>query len=94
MRTTEFEKQVATARAAGEHVLKDDEVFLGYPTLRRHGIEYTRVHLRRLIVRGLFPAPVLLSPNRIAWRRSDLIAWMAARPTAPMPKDAKPEAAA
>jgi predicted DNA-binding transcriptional regulator AlpA len=59
------------------------EVFVAYPELAEHGINYSRVHLRRLITRGLFPSAVMLSPNRIAWRLSDLDRWKASRPTAP-----------
>ncbi len=42
-------------------------IFVPYPELKNHGIKYTRVHLNRLIARGLFPSPVQLTPNRIAW---------------------------
>jgi prophage regulatory protein len=43
-----------------------------------------RVPLSRATVwtlrrRGTFPKPIQISPNRIAWRASDLDAWIAAR---------------
>lgn len=63
----------------------EDEIFVPYKSLKpEHGIEYSRVHLRRMIDRQLFPVPVLLSPNRVAWRLSDLGAWKASRPVAPV----------
>ena len=46
--------------------------FLDYRELRPRGITHTRVHLKRLIKAKLFPAPVWLSPNRCAWRLSDI----------------------
>jgi hypothetical protein len=45
-----------------------------------------------LILKKLFPAPVQLSANRIAWRMSDLARWMRDRPAAPTPRDAAWEA--
>jgi hypothetical protein len=47
-------------------------LFLDYRELRPRGIPHTRVHLKRLIKAKLFPAPVWLSPNRCAWRLSDI----------------------
>ena len=61
-------------------------IFISYCDLRVLGIPYTRVHLNRLIHKGLFPPPVRLSPNRIAWRMSDLLAWQMSRPCAREPR--------
>jgi prophage regulatory protein len=33
----------------------------------------------RLRKRGLFPAPVRLSPGRVGWRKSDIDRWLAER---------------
>ena len=55
--------------------------YVSYPDLKKFGIGYCRVHLRRLIDRGEFPAPVKLSKNRIAWRYADVVVWMASRET-------------
>lgn len=61
-------------------VPNEEDVFVSYAGLKDQiGTQYSRVHLRRLIARGLFPRPVHLSPNRIAWRRSELRAWKATR---------------
>lgn len=38
--------------------------------------------LYRLMDEGLFPRPVRLSVNRVAWRASDVSAWIDTRPTA------------
>ena len=59
-----------------------DERFVAYQQLPEHGIpKYSRVHLRRLMARGLFPRAVYLTPNRCAWRLSDLVQWKASRLT-------------
>jgi predicted DNA-binding transcriptional regulator AlpA len=56
------------------------ERFVTYPDLTQHGIpKYSRVHLRRLMARGLFPQACYLSPNRVAWRISELNAWKSSR---------------
>jgi prophage regulatory protein len=44
------------------------------------GIGYSRDHLRRKVKAGEFPAPVALSDRRIAWRESEVDAWLASRP--------------
>jgi predicted DNA-binding transcriptional regulator AlpA len=36
--------------------------------------------LRKLVKRGLFPAPRQVSDNRIAWRLGDIIEWKRQRP--------------
>ncbi len=88
MRTANFTEHLAhiKARPAEQRRSADDEVFITYDQLPDYGIpKYSRVHIRRLMARGLFPLPVMLSPNRIAWRQSDLAAWKASRPVAPLP---------
>ena len=47
------------------------DVFITYDQLLDHGVPYTRVHLNRLMRKGLFPVAVQLSPNRIAWRLAE-----------------------
>ena len=90
MRTAEFREHLADIKAPPAALTSsaDDEVFITYHQLPDHGVpNYSRVHTRRLIARGLFPRPVMLSPNRIAWRKSDVTAWKASRPRAPLPVD-------
>jgi prophage regulatory protein len=52
---------------------------LSFPELKLRGIPYTRAHVRRLVGAGEFPAPVQLSPHRIAWVESEVDAWLKAR---------------
>ena len=82
MRAAKFEEKILSIAVPNQGATRspETEIFVAYGTLRQHGIVYTRVHLRRLISRGLFPTPVYLSPNRIAWRLSDLAIWKATRP--------------
>lgn len=89
MRIEEFKQLATTSRKPPEPQahLPEPGIFVPYGALRSRGIPYTRVHLRRLIVRGLFPTPVQISANRIAWRADDLANWAASRPAAPI----KPE---
>lgn len=63
------------------------ERFVSFAELENFGVRYCRLHVRRLVGKGEFPAPVRLSANRIGWRVSDLEKWMASRPTA-YPADA------
>jgi hypothetical protein len=91
MRIAKFREHLAEKKAptAGLPWSTDNEVFITYDQLPANGVpNYSRVHTRRLIGRGLFPRPVMLSPNRIAWRKSDVEAWKASRPNAPLPSDA------
>jgi predicted DNA-binding transcriptional regulator AlpA len=57
-----------------------DDVFICYadlgPTI---GVQYSRIHIRRLMRKGEFPSSFKLSANRIGWRLSDLRKWQASR---------------
>jgi hypothetical protein len=46
------------------------------------GKPYSRKHLGDLMRRGLWPKAIQVSPNRIAWRLSDLTRHAATRPIA------------
>src|SRR5262249_24359019 len=82
--TAQFKEHFASAAPEQAEPPLDD-VFIPFRRLPDHGVAYSRAHLRRLIAGGLFPRPVMLSPNRIAWRRSDVLAWKASRMHAPLP---------
>jgi prophage regulatory protein len=43
------------------------------------GIPYCREQVRRKAKAGEFPAPINLSPQRIAWIESEVDAWVAER---------------
>ena len=49
--------------------------------LGRRSDRSSRIYLWRLQRRGAFPAALQVSPNKIAWRRSSVLLWLAARPT-------------
>jgi predicted DNA-binding transcriptional regulator AlpA len=85
MRVNDFTRLVEEANRTHTPPADEDR-FVSYGELAAHGIVYTRVHLRRLVLKRLFPAPVQMSANRIAWRMSDLAIWKASRPAAPTPK--------
>ena len=84
MRAEEFQRRLMHRGVppAAQTRSPESEIFVGYDQLRDHGVPYSRVHLRRLIEQGHFPRPHILSPNRIAWRISDLAVWKASRPHA------------
>ena len=81
MRIDEFKKNASMAfvGVGAQPVCPEDDKFVPFWQLSEHGIYFTRVHLRRLIESGLFPGPVMLSPNRVAWRLSDLAVWKKSR---------------
>ena len=45
-------------------------------------IPLSRPQVWRLRSAGQFPQPIRLSPNRIAWKSSDVLRWIESRPTA------------
>ena len=61
------------------------ERYVGYEELDPYypgGRKPTRKHLLDLMKRGLFPASYQISPNRTAWKLSELVAHAAALPVA------------
>ena len=42
----------------------------------RKGIDYSRVHLSRLMAAGKFPQKIKLSGGRIAWLESEIDNWI------------------
>jgi predicted DNA-binding transcriptional regulator AlpA len=58
-----------------------DKLLLGYADLQACGISYSKQHLYRKMADGTFPKPVALGAeqySRKAWRRADILAWIAA----------------
>jgi hypothetical protein len=68
--------------------------YVGYDQLANFGIpRFTRVHLGRMMAAGLFPVAFQLSPNRIAWRLTEVQEWLASRPVARSVKGVRRRAA-
>lgn len=42
-------------------------------------IQVSRSTIRRWIAAGDFPQPIKLGPRRVAWRESDVSAWLATK---------------
>jgi hypothetical protein len=57
------------------------DVLVPFADLKNYGITFCKDRIRVLVKKGLFPKPVRVGAYRIAWRRSDLEAWIAALPT-------------
>jgi prophage regulatory protein len=54
------------------------EKFLRLPSVRQR-IPYSRATIYRLIALGEFPRPVSLGARAVAWRESEVDAWMQSR---------------
>jgi predicted DNA-binding transcriptional regulator AlpA len=51
-------------------------VFLDQADLKKRGIPYSNVHLRRLEARGLFPKRIVLGTGRsVAWDEQEIDEW-------------------
>jgi prophage regulatory protein len=48
-------------------------------------VPYTRQHVCRLEAVGQFPPRVKVGPGRVAWRESEVAAWIEARERGPIP---------
>ena len=57
--------------------------FLRYNDLKARRIFQNRTTLRRWLAAGLFPQPILLGPNSLAWKQSDVEEWIAQRAKLP-----------
>jgi prophage regulatory protein len=60
-------------------------------------VPYSRQHVYRLEAAGLFPPRVKVGGNRVAWRESEVAAWIEARERGPVrdcPRRRAPKAAA
>jgi predicted DNA-binding transcriptional regulator AlpA len=68
--------------------------FVTYPELVNFGVPpFSRKHLLDLQKRGQFPKAIELSPNRIAWKLSEIQSWRASRPVARSVREAGDAAA-
>jgi predicted DNA-binding transcriptional regulator AlpA len=63
------------------------EALVTYNELKaRYGIPYDRSTVWKKRQDGSFPEPLRLSPGTIAWRVSDITAWLASRPRVGQPE--------
>ena len=72
---------MATLRIFGKALPPRETPLAGPRMLAREdlplkGIRYSRNYLRRLWESGRFPKPIKLSARRLAWRESDIDAWI------------------
>jgi prophage regulatory protein len=51
----------------------------------RELIPFSRMHIHRLMRRGDFPRPLKLGEQRVAWKESEIRAWLESRPRAEYP---------
>lgn len=51
-----------------------------FSDLVRLGIVRNRMTLYRWIERGHFPAPIKIGPSSVAWRESEIEAWLERQP--------------
>lgn len=49
---------------------------LSFNELKTLGVKYSKSHLYYLMSRGLFPKPLNLSANTVAWIREDIENWV------------------
>jgi hypothetical protein len=64
------------------------DVLVPFAGLKDYGITFCRDRVRILVKQGMFPAPVRVGASRTAWRRSQLLEWIASLPAS----DEKPRA--
>jgi prophage regulatory protein len=61
-----------------------DDRLLAWPQVERR-VPYTRQHIYRLERAGEFPRRVQVGANRVAWRESEVDAWIESRQRGPLP---------
>jgi predicted DNA-binding transcriptional regulator AlpA len=59
-----------------------DSPFLVYAELKHYGVPHSRKHLLDLMKHDKFPQARQLSANRVAWRKSEILEYVANRPVA------------
>lgn len=60
---------------------QDDDRLIGWQQVRQL-VPVSRTTVWSWRRQGNFPKPVRLSPSRVAWRESEVRAWIATRPAA------------
>ena len=52
---------------------------LSIADLHARGINYSKVHLRRLVKAGAFPQPVRIGAGKLAWVESEVEDWITSK---------------
>jgi prophage regulatory protein len=65
-------------------------ILLSREQLKRKGIPYSPAQLYKIIKNGLFPAPIRLGANRVAWLENEIDAWIVERAAAPRQRKPAP----
>jgi len=83
--TAELHRIAPTNAPAAEPEASFPEALLRLPSvIAMTGISRTEIYRR--IEDGTFPRPVVLGPNSVAWKQSDLLQWIAELPVQPAPE--------
>lgn len=53
--------------------------YVRFSELATYSIPWSRVHIRRLVAAGKFPAPVNVDANTIAWPEDEILAFLEQR---------------
>ena len=74
MKTAQLDLELFDAeRAVADIELRRGQELISYEDLSLFGIPYSRQHIQRLIAGEIFPKPVRIGLNRVAFRRSDIL---------------------
>jgi hypothetical protein len=82
MKMTDFAALAAKSPSPPKSSAISSPEIISFDQLPEYGVRFTRVHDRRLMKRGLFPAAIQVSANRIGWRLADIEHWIATWPSA------------
>jgi predicted DNA-binding transcriptional regulator AlpA len=58
----------------------DNDIVVLVKDLSSFGIPYSGKHIRDLVKRGSFPVPFKLSERRLAWWKSEIVAYLSRPP--------------
>jgi len=56
-----------------------DDRLLRLPEVQRYYAPYSKKHIYNLMHEGQFPQRIKIGPQRVAWRESELKAWLRER---------------
>lgn len=61
-----------------ESTTQNPAAVISWEDVRKHYLPVCYNTMRKMVADGKFPAPIKLSPRRIAWRKADVLAWVEA----------------